>query len=212
MEGRRRAVKSVSRKWRSMVGVRHRFPAHAGPYETGRVVAVNHNARMKMSVLSRKSGSRLVVAPNRVGLAPALVAGVLWLLAALGAGYWVLRIWGQSPVTPVAAVAPPAVPGDSGAVARALGSAPPAMAAAAPVPTPAAARYQLLGVVDQSGRAGAALIAFDGQPPRPYAVGATLDGGLVLQSVDRLGARLGDSLGGPTAVTLEMPQPPAASN
>jgi general secretion pathway protein C len=44
-------------------------------------------------------------------------------------------------------------------------------------------RYTLLGVVADRQQQGAALIAIDGEPPRPYAVGAQLEGGLVLQSV-----------------------------
>jgi general secretion pathway protein C len=139
------------------------------------------------------------------GMLPALVAGVLWLAAGLSAGYWVLLAWGRSPVTPVAAVALAPMGSDAAAVARALGAAAPVAAAEAPAPVTAAARYRLLGVVDQAGRNGAALIAIDGQPPKPYTVGAALEGGLVLQSVDRQGVKLGASSAGSATVELSLP-------
>lgn len=137
---------------------------------------------------------------------PTLAAGVLWLLAGLSAGYWVLLAWGRSPVTPVSAMAPAQVVADNVAVARTLGAVP---AAAAPVGAPVSAaptRYNLLGVVAVGSRDGAALIAIDGQPPRPYRIGASVDGGLVLQSVTRTTVRLGPSLQAPTSVELTVPE------
>lgn len=159
---------------------------------------------MNKAIRARRSAQPPLSGP---GLAPALTAGVLWLAAGLSAGYWALLAWGRSPVTPVAAVAMAPVGSDAAAVARALGAAAPVAAAEAPAPVAAAARYRLLGVVDQAGRNGAALIAIDGQPPRPYTVGAVLEGGLVLQSVGRLGAQLGASSAGPATVELSLPQP-----
>lgn len=139
-------------------------------------------------------------------LAPALAAGLLWLAAGLSAGYWVLLAWGRSPVTPVAAVAAPQPQTDVAAVARALGAAPEAQPVAA-APVALASRYSLLGVVSRPGQRGAALIALDGQPPRPYTVGAALEGGLVLQSVDRRSVRLGPAPAGPATVELSLPPP-----
>ena len=55
-------------------------------------------------------------------------------------------------------------------------------------------------------QAGAALIAVNGQPPRPYRVGASLEGGLVLQAVSRRSARLGASMNGPATVELTLPE------
>lgn len=136
-------------------------------------------------------------------LGPALAAGLLWLAAGLSGGYWLLQAWGRSPVTPLTAVAAPLPQTDVAAVARTLGAVPQAQPAAAPVAS--ASRLQLLGVVARPGQRGAALIAIDGQPPRPYTVGATLDGALVLQSVDRRTARLGPALQGPTTVELSLP-------
>jgi general secretion pathway protein C len=138
---------------------------------------------------------------------PAVAAGLLWLAAGLSAGYWVLLAWGRTPVTPVTA-APLSLPAAEAAwVARALGVLPTvALTTVDQVPTAAPSRYALLGVVAVGAVQGAALIGLDGQPPRPYRVGAVLDGGLVLQSVSRNGARLGPALRGPSTVELSVPQ------
>ena len=70
-------------------------------------------------------------------------------------------------------------------------------------------RFALVGVV--AGRhsgGGAALIAVDGKPPKPYRVGMQVESGLVLQSVGAREARLGAALGGASAHVLSMPVPP----
>jgi len=138
---------------------------------------------------------------------PVVAAGVLWLVAGLTAGYWVLQVLGRSELVPVAA-APAALPAaDSVAVARALGLPDPEAGVAADGMTaPVSLRYTLLGVVADRQQLGAALIAIDGEPPRPYPVGAVLEGGLVLQSVDRQVARLGPSRNGPSTVELRVPE------
>ena len=135
---------------------------------------------------------------------PALAAGLLWLAAGLSIGYWVLQAWGRSPVTAVAAVPTPQPQTDVASVARALGALPAAQPEAA-APVALASRYRLLGVVSRPGQRGAALIALDGQPPRPYTVGAALEGGLMLQAVDHRSARLGPALKGPATVELSLP-------
>ena len=136
---------------------------------------------------------------------PTIAAGLLWLVAGLSAGYWVLLAWGRSPVTPVSAMAPAQTAAETAAVARTLGALPASVPAGA-VASAAPPRYNLLGVVAVGTRDGAALIAVDGQPPRPYRIGAPLDGGLILQSVTRGGARLGPSLEAPTSMELAVPQ------
>jgi len=143
---------------------------------------------------------------------PAAVAGVLWLAAGLSAGYWVLLALGRTPVTPVAA-APLALPAvDPAVVARALGLLPTmAVADTAQAPEPTPSRYFLLGVVAVGAEQGAALIGMDGQPPRPYRVGAMLEGGLVLQAVTRTGVRLGPMLQGPATVELALPETPGTA-
>jgi len=151
--------------------------------------------------------------PLASGRWPALSAGVLWLAAGLSIGYWVLQVWGRSPVTSVASVAPPAVRSDAASVARALGAAAPAAAQRENAIQPELiARSHAVPGGGTDIQQGAALISMDGQPPRPYAVGAALDGGLVLQAVDRQGARLGPQRDGPTTVQLSLPETPSAAN
>lgn len=116
--------------------------------------------------------------------------------------------WGRSPVVPVAAVAAPQPQTDVAAVARVLGAVPASQPMAA-APVVLSSRYQLLGVVFRPGQRGAALIALDGKPPRPYVVGAALEDGLLLQSVDRRAVKLGPALNGPASVELSLPPKPA---
>ncbi|MEZ5663858.1 MAG: hypothetical protein R3E94_10095 [Burkholderiaceae bacterium] len=144
---------------------------------------------------------------------PVLAAGVFWLAAGLSAGYWVLHALGGSDLVPVTA-APAVLPvADPVAVARALGQSDPvAMADAGGHPAMVSLRYSLLGVVADRREQGAALIAIGDEPPRPYAVGASLEGGLVLLSVDRLMAKLGPSLGGPATIELRVPDLPEPSS
>jgi general secretion pathway protein C len=138
---------------------------------------------------------------------PAAVAGLLWLAAGLSAGYWVLLAWGRSPVTPVPATlsGPPVV--DTAQVARALGALPTALPQA-DAPAPAASRYALQGVVAVGTDRGAALIAVDAQPSRPFRVGAEVESGVFLQAVTAQEVRLGASVEGPASVTLAMPAQP----
>ena len=135
---------------------------------------------------------------------PALLAGLLWLAAGLGAGYWVLQAVGRAPVTPVpaAAIEPPVV--DTTLLARALGALP-AEAQLAEAAPAAASRYALQGVVAVGTARGAALIGVDGQPARPFRLGAEVAVGLVLQAVTAQQVRLGPAINGPTTVTLDMP-------
>ena len=70
-----------------------------------------------------------------------------------------------------------------------------------------ASRLKLVGVASAGAQRGAALIGIDGQTPKPYRIGQEVVDGLVLQSVDRLAARLGAQVGGPSALQLDMPLP-----
>lgn len=135
--------------------------------------------------------------------------GTLALWAAAGASvvFWGLRL-SAPPASGMAPVAPPApLAPDAQALARLLGAAPAQAAApsAAPV-APLASRFMLVGVL--SGRnsgGGAALIAVDGQPAKPYRVGAVVEEGLVLQALGPRQAQLGAAADGPATVTLDMP-------
>lgn len=142
-------------------------------------------------------------------VAPVWVAGLLWLAAGLSTGYWMLLAAGRSPITPLNVAASSTTEVDAASVARVLGALPDV--AQAPIaPVVASVQYSLSGVVASSAPDGAALIAVNGQPPRPYRVGASLEGGLVLQSVSRRGARLGASLNGPATIELSLPSNPVA--
>lgn len=132
----------------------------------------------------------------------------VWLLAAGCAVYWGLKLPAVSTSAPAAPVATgPAAPADPAAVARLLGATA-AAAGAGPAAAPAqSTRFALVGVVSARSRGGAALIAVDGKPAKPYRVGAQVEDGLVLQSVAPRRATLGPAAEGPAAFTLEMPLP-----
>lgn len=136
---------------------------------------------------------------------------VTFALSALAAGsvaYWALK--GAGTATPSAA--PPlaqasAPPADPQAVARALGGGLVLAQAEPGGRPPASSRYVLAGVVADRAQGGAALIAVDGKPAKPFRVGATVDGRLVLQSVAGRRAVLATGLNAPAEVTLELPLP-----
>jgi general secretion pathway protein C len=114
---------------------------------------------------------------------------------------------------PSDAVAPPAVvktplEPDPAAVAHMLGAVSNQPVAAA---TPeAASRFALLGVVADEDQGGAALIAVDGKPARPFKVGTKVAEGFVLQSVTTRAAALGPNADGKPALTLQLPARPLA--
>ncbi|XAH22694.1 type II secretion system protein N [Xylophilus sp. GW821-FHT01B05] len=131
---------------------------------------------------------------------PPAVTSLVWLLAAGSLVFWGLRLAAPAPgpaYAPVTDAAPAAA--DPAVVARALGALPARVAQAAP----ASGRFSLLGVVAGSSSGGTALIAVDGQPPRPFRVGSTVAPGYVLQSVAPRRAFLGNS--GVEALALDMP-------
>lgn len=139
------------------------------------------------------------------------VRGATFALSALAAAsvvYWGLKLGGSG--SGVAARVPPprqVAAVDPAAIARLLGSTPMASAAAAPAAMPSlASRLQLVGVVAgvRSG-GGAAVISVDGKPARPYRVGASIEEGLVLQSVQGRRAVLAAQADGQSLLTLELP-------
>lgn len=134
-------------------------------------------------------------------------AGLLWLAAGLSAGYWLLQVSSQGGWTPVQGMAPSVPQADTDSVARALGAFGPVEQGAAPA---APSRLRLLGVIVQGASLGAALIAVDGQPARPWQVGAAVAEGLVLQSIDQRSVRLGESRSGATTMELKVPPLPNA--
>jgi general secretion pathway protein C len=129
---------------------------------------------------------------------------VVWAVAAASIAWWGLRLTGASHaalVAPSPVLSADAVV-DAGAVARLLGAVTVTAADAAPG---AASRFSLLGIVAGAANQGAALIAIDGKPGRPYRVGSKVEEGLFLQSVEPRRARLAPSATGPASMLLEMP-------
>ena len=126
---------------------------------------------------------------------------LVWGLAAGSAVYWGMKLSSGGRSVPVAPPARSAPPADPAAVARLLGSTP---VAAAPVVSPSS-RFQLLGVVAEPDGGGAALLAVDGKPPKPYRAGAQVDESLVLRSIEPRRVTLAASMQAPASVTLELP-------
>lgn len=148
--------------------------------------------------------------PNNLlksGWGAPLTTLVLWALVAASAVYWGLRLStppaGQ--VAPATVTTPPAP--DVQAIGRLLGAGSVAVAPTTPVAPVASAssRFALLGVLaGRSSGGGAALIAVDGRPAKPFRVGAVVSAGLVLLALEPRQAQLG-AAGGPPSLTLEMP-------
>ena len=140
-----------------------------------------------------------------------LVAFVIWAAVAASAMFWALRLSASSPAAPVHTVAVSAAAPPRADLTRLFGAEPVvAGGEAVAAVSPLSSRFKLLGVAAprQGGdRIGLALIAVDGKPARSYAVGAAVDGELVLQSVHARGARLGAS-GAMPQVTLDLPALP----
>lgn len=137
----------------------------------------------------------------------------VWALVAGSAVFWGLRLSARPlPVPPQAGLAQPAPPA-TGNWSRVLGAEPPPPAQAqAAAPPPESSRFQLLGLAAPrgAGAGGVALIAVDGKPARAYRSGATVDGDLVVQSLQLRSVALGPR-GGAARLTLELPlvPPPA---
>ncbi len=127
---------------------------------------------------------------------------VVWALVAFSAVTWGLRWTAVRDVSPVTTAEPQALPEvDTEALARSLGAAPVQTAAAPSL----ASRFQLLGVLAGGPNAGAALIAVDGKPAKPFRVGAVVSDGLVLQSAQGRRVSLGVALDGAPTLTLDLP-------
>ena len=127
------------------------------------------------------------------------------LLAALAAGsavYWVLK-WPSAPVQISVENPPEPAPVDSSAVARALGGG----VVVADVVAPVSNRFVLAGVVSGGAHRGAALIAVDGMPAKPYRVGAVVGEQWVLSAVQPRRVVLTPQNGGTAdaGITLELP-------
>jgi len=140
-----------------------------------------------------------------------LAAFSLWALAGWSATFWLLKVIGvsEAPVTASAIGADtPAL--DVQDLARAFGPAataePATVAAALPIPAQdPGASMRLLGVVAGRTSGGVALIAIDGQPPRPYRVGSQVDANHKLTRVAVRSATLSPTQPDGQRITLELP-------
>ena len=132
---------------------------------------------------------------------------VVFALAAASAAFWSLKVWGVSQPgrTALAAVAS-APPLDPQAVAQVLGGGAAAQRAT-DAPVAASSRFVLRGVVADAAQAGVALIAVDGNPAKPFAVGTVIDGRLLLQSVNGRSAVLASTMDGAPEIALELLPP-----
>ncbi len=144
-------------------------------------------------------------------------AFVIWSLVAAAAAFWLLRLTTGSPQAPAYAVAVGKSAVVRGDLNRLFGAPVTVVAAAEPVPE-AASRFKLVGVMaprskDEQSVAGSglALIAVDGKPAKAFTVGASLDSGLVVQSVGLRTASIGPARGA-RSMLLEIPAlPPPAT-
>jgi general secretion pathway protein C len=146
-----------------------------------------------------------------------ITAFIVWALVAATVVFWGLRLLVRPQPAPSYALAVGDAAVMRGDLARLLGAAPVAASPDAPAAPELASRFKLIGVMAPKPTAvapagargpGYALIAVDGKPARAFAVGATLDSGLVLQSVSLRSASIGPAQG-TTAVKLELPPLPA---
>jgi len=134
----------------------------------------------------------------------------VWALVAASAAFWGLKIFSATRPVPPGAQAPQAVAAN-GPMERLFGAVLVPTAAAAPV-HPESERFQLVGVIaapDGAAGSGFAVVTIDAQPARTYPVGRVLDGNTALLSVSKRGAEFGPP-GGPTAFSLQLPDPAAA--
>jgi general secretion pathway protein C len=158
---------------------------------------MNHNPPMlpdRLSFLTAFSMSSRVLLPA--------ASLLVWGAVAFSAVTWGLRWSATGDVPSKASAAAQALPEvDVSAAARSLGAMP-VQAAAAPS---LSSRFQLQGVMAGGPNAGAALIAVDGKPAKPYRVGAVVTEGVVLQSAQGRRVNLGAALDGPQTLVLELP-------
>lgn len=141
--------------------------------------------------------------------------GVTFLLGAFAAAsvvFWVLKLSSPAGSEPVAAVESAAPVADPAAFVKALGGRLVVEPTVEATPVASNSRLLLVGVVSTASQRGAALIAVDGKPAKPYVVGSTIEGAWVLRSVQARRAVLAEVAAGEkpsagsTEVVLEMPE------
>jgi general secretion pathway protein C len=139
---------------------------------------------------------------------PRLAAFAVALLLGASGVYWVLRwpVPDAGPRLPLAGARDELPLADAAALARLLGDGKavdgPAAVAAAPQ---AASRFRLTGIIAAASGQGLALLSIDGKPPKPYPVGAQLEPGWMLQSVEARRIALATDAKAPVGLRLELP-------
>ena len=148
----------------------------------------------------------MTLSPRTLWL-PRIVTFALAALATGSAVYWVLQGPASAAPSGVAvADQPPPAPANTRAVAWALGATGGGGSPALAAPALASSRFALTGVVAGPSQTGAALIAVDGKPPKPFVVGAAVGDGWVLRSVQARRAVLAQTdAADAAALVLEMP-------
>ena len=135
---------------------------------------------------------------------PGVSAALVGCAAAASVVFWVLNFPSGSAVQglPLVQSSDQAVSVSSSShLARAWG----VQAALPEVSIAQSSRFELWGVVAGASGQGSALIAVDGQPPRPFRVGQTVTDGLVLQSLGPKQAQLGSSAQSAPLFSLSLP-------
>ncbi|MBC7700597.1 hypothetical protein [Aquabacterium sp.] len=149
-------------------------------------------------------------------MASRILALLIWAAVAASLAYWGLRWLGQPTAVPANATAVSLDNAARGDMRKLLTSPAAAAPPGQPDPTTAsmlAERIKLLGVVaprHEGDKGGLALLSIDGKPARAVRAGASVDGDMVLLSVNQRGAEIGPAAG-PAAVRLDLPLLPAAA-
>ena len=127
---------------------------------------------------------------------------LVWALVVISGWYWTQSVIAASKL-PGSVVPRTAIMDDLSSpisLSKLLGATPPTVAGPGP-----ADRFVLSGVIASSVGLGAALIAVDGKPARPFEVGSELAPGYVLVSVATREAMLAEGLNVPIRAILSLP-------
>lgn len=149
-------------------------------------------------------------------MASRIFALIIWAAVAASLAYWGLRWFGQPTAVPANATAVSLDSAARGDMRKLLTG--PATVADPAQPDPTAAsmlaqRIKLVGVVaprNEGDKGGLALLSIDGKPARAVRAGGSVDGDMVLLTVNQRGAEIGPAAG-PAAVRLDLPLLPAAA-
>jgi len=116
----------------------------------------------------------------RLPLARIVAVALFALLCAIVAGWSLVLLAPRAPVAPAGALAQAQPPADLTVAGQLFGGAPVAGAVATAAAPPS--NIQVAGVL-AAGARSVALLAIDGKPARPYAIGETVADGLAVRSV-----------------------------